>query len=54
MLLQRCEKTICFTPTSFEPKLFYPKKCENNEKSNLRQNSVKGQKDQYSAKKAKK
>ena len=50
---QTCKK-IFFTPTWFDQKIFYPKKCVNYEKSNLQQNSVKGQKDQKSAKKCKK
>ena len=44
-LFQTCKKTIFFTQTWFEPKIFYQKKCVNYDKSNLRQNSVKGQKD---------
>ena len=34
-----------FTQTCFEPKIFYPKKAKNNDKSNSRQNSLIGQKD---------
>ena len=32
------------TPTSFVPKLFYPKKCVNYDKSEFSTNSVKGPK----------
>ena len=39
-----------FTQTWFEPEIFYPKKCMNYDKSNRRQNSVKGPKDPNSAK----
>ena len=40
-----------FTQTWFEPKIFYPRKCINYDKSNLQQDSVKGQKDPNSDKK---
>ena len=32
---QTCKKTIFFTQIWFEPKIFYPKKCINYDKSNL-------------------
>ena len=31
---QTCKKTIFFTQAWFEPKIFYPKKCVNYDKSN--------------------
>ena len=43
-----------FTETWFEPKIFYPKKCVNDNKSNSPEDSVKGPKDPNSAKNAKK
>ena len=49
------QKDNIFRPTWFAPKIFYPKKCLNDNKSNLKQKNVKGQKDQNSVlKKAKK
>ena len=39
------QNDIFFTQTWFEPKIFYPKKCVNYDKSNLQQNSVRGPKD---------
>ena len=45
------QKDNFFTQIWFEPKIFYPKKCVNYDKSNLRQNSVTGPKDPNSAKK---
>ena len=45
------EKDYFFYTRKFEPKLFHPKKCVNQDKSNSRQNSVKGTKDPVSAKK---
>ena len=48
------EKDTIFTPTSFVPKLFYPKKCVNQTKVNSQQNSVKGPTDPESAKKCQK
>ena len=48
------QKDNLFTRTRFKPKLFYPKKCVNYDKSNSRQNSVKGPKDPLSAKKCQK
>ena len=43
-LFQTCKKTIFFTQTWLDPKLFYQKKSKNYDKSNLQQNSVKGPK----------
>ena len=51
---QTCKKTKKFTQTWFKPKIFYPKKCVKNDKSNLRQNSEKAQKTQIVQKNAKK
>ena len=45
------QKDNFFTQTRFEPKIFYPEKCVNYDKSNLWQNSVKGQKEPKSVKK---
>ena len=45
------QKDNYFTPTGFEPKIFYPKKCVNYDKSISQQNNVKGQKDPNSVKK---
>ena len=45
------QKYNFFTQTWFEPKIFYQKKCVNYNKSNSRQNSVKGPKDPNNAKK---
>ena len=47
------QKYIFFTQTWIESKIFYPKKCVNYNKSNSRQNNVKGPKDPNSAKKGK-
>ena len=47
---QTCKKTI-FTQAWLEPKIFYPKKCVNLDKSNSQQNSAKDPKDPNSAKK---
>ena len=44
------EKDTIFTPTSCVPKLFYPKKCVNYDKSEFSTNSLKGSKDQNSEK----
>ena len=51
MVVADMKKAIFFTQRGFEPKIFYQKKCENYDKSNLRQNSVKGPKDPNNAKK---
>ena len=48
------QKYNFFTQTQFKPNIFYPKKWVNYIKSNLRQNNVKGPKDQNSAKKCQK
>ena len=49
---QTCKKTIFFTQTWFEPKIFDPKKCVNYDKSNSkRKNSLKGPKDPNGAQK---
>ena len=48
------EKDTIFTPTSCVPKLFYPKKCVNYDKSEFSTNSLKGPKDQNSDKKCQK
>ena len=48
------QKDNYFTQTWFDPKILYPKKCVNYDKSYLRQNSVKGQKDPNSVKKIQK
>ena len=45
------QKDTMFPPTSFVPKLYYPKKCVNYKKSEFSTNSVKGPKDQNSDKK---
>ena len=45
------QKDTIFTLTSFVPKLFYPKKWVNYDKSEFSTNRVKGQKDQNSDKK---
>ena len=45
------QKNIFFTPTWLEQKIFYPIKCVNNDKSNLQQNRVNGQKNKNSANK---
>ena len=47
------QKDNFFTQRSFEPKLFYPKKCVNYDKSTLRQNIVKGPNEPHSAKNTK-
>ena len=52
--MQRCKNITFFTRARFEPKLFYLKKCVNYDKSNSRQNTVKGPKDKNSAKKCQK
>ena len=44
------QKDNYFTPTWFEPKIYYPKKWVNYGESNSRQNSVKGQKESNSVK----
>ena len=44
-------KRFFFTQTWFESRIFYQKNCLNYNKSNLRQNKVKGPKDPTSAKK---
>ena len=48
------QKDNLFAQTCFEPKIFYPKKCVNYDKSNSRQNSIKGPKDPNSEKNDKK
>ena len=48
------QKDKYFTQAWFQPKILYPKKCVNYDKSNLQQNSVKGPKDPNSPKNAKK
>ena len=48
------QKDNFFTKTCFQPKILYPKKCVNYDKSTLRKNSVKGQTDPDSAKNSKK
>ena len=48
------EKDTIYTPTSFVPKLFYPKKWLNYDKSDFSTKCVKGPKDQNSAKKCQK
>ena len=48
------QKDKFVTQTWFQPKVFYPIKCVNYNKSNLRQNTVKGPKDPNSAKKLQK
>ena len=45
------QKDKNFTPTSFVPKIFYPKKCVSYDKSEFLTNSVKGPKYQNSDKK---
>ena len=45
------KKDTIFTPKSFEPKLFYPKKWVNYNQSEFSTNSVKGPKDENSDKK---
>ena len=45
------QKDKFFTQTWFDPKIFYPKKCVNYDKSSLRQNSIKGPKSQIVQKK---
>ena len=45
---------FCFIQKWFEPRIFYPKNCLNYNKSNVQQDSVKGQKDPNSTPKAKK
>ena len=45
------QKDTIFMPTSFVPKLFYPRKCVNYDKSEFLTNSVKVPKDQNSDKK---
>ena len=52
--LQDMQKDNLFTQTWFEPNMFYPKKGVNYDKSNPRQNSIKGPKDTTSAKKCQK
>ena len=47
-LLAEVWKENLFTPSWFEPKLFYPKKCVSYDKSTYQQNSVKGPKDSNS------
>ena len=55
MVVADMKKAIFFlTQRGFEPKIFYLKKCVNYNKSNSRQNSVKGPKDPNSAKKCQK
>ena len=44
-LFQTCKKTIFLHKDGLSQKYFTKKKCENYDKSNLQQNSVKGQKD---------
>ena len=46
------EKTIFFKQICFEPKMFYPKKCVNYNKSNLQRCSVKCPKEPTNAKKS--
>ena len=50
VLHQTWKKTFFFTQTCFEPQIFYLKKCVNYNKSNSRENSVKGPKDPNGAK----
>ena len=51
---QTCKKTIILHKRVLSQKIFYQKKCVNIDKSNLRQNSVNGQKDPNSVEKLKK
>ena len=48
------QKDNFFTQAWFQPKICYPKKCVNYDKSNSRQNSVKGPKDPNGTKKGQK
>ena len=49
--LQRCKFFFFLHKQVWSQKVFYPKKCVNYDKSNLQQNSVKGQKDPNSEEK---
>ena len=49
--IRHAKRQIFFAQTCFEPKIFYPKKGVNYDKSNSRQNRVKGPKHPNSVKK---
>ena len=49
--VRHAKRQFFFTQTWFKSKILFPKKCVNYDKSNLRQNSLKGQKEPNSVKK---